>query len=147
MRRTHLVLPLLAATALVTGCASQSGGETNTDDFQGTERDVAEAVYGFRDAVTKRDEQEVCDSFFTSALRDEIERVGKAAGRGDTCAEVIADTIQDIDATDIKITDITVTGSTAKVAVKTDLTEGADPTDTLELADDRGWRIAKLPGG
>ena len=146
MRRTHLLLPTLAATALLAGCAPQSGGESNADDFQGAEKDVAETVFDFRDAVAKRDEKEVCDSFFTSELRDEIVRTGKAAGRGSTCADSIADTIQDIDATDIEIEDISISGSEATVEIKTDLTEGDDPVDTITLADDRGWRISKLPG-
>jgi hypothetical protein len=146
MRRTHLAFLPLAAAALLAGCAPQSGGDSNADDFQGAEKDVAEAVFDFRDAIAKRDEKEVCDSFFTSELRDEIERVGKAADRGDTCSDVIADSIQDIDATDIEITDVTVEGSTATVEYKTDLSEGEDPTDTLTLEDDRGWRLSKLPG-
>jgi hypothetical protein len=146
MRWTTLAPLSLAAAALLAGCAPQSGGENNADDFQGAEKTVAEAVFDFRDAVAKRDEKDVCDNFFTAELREEIERVGKAADRGDTCSEVIADSIQDIDATDIEITDITVEGSTATVEYKTDLSEGDDPTDTLTLEDDRGWRISKLPG-
>ena len=146
MRRTHLVLPTLAAAALfVAGCAPQPN-DSNADDFEGAEKDVAETVFEFRDAVAKRDEAKVCDSYFTSELRDEIVRVAKAADRGSTCADAIADTLQDIDATDIEIEDITVSGSTATVSIKTDLSEGDDPVDELTLADDRGWRISKLPG-
>jgi len=147
MRRTHLVLPTLAAALLLAGCAPQSGGGSNADDFQGAEKDVADTVFEFRDAVAQRDEKKVCDSYFTAELRDEIAAAGKADGRGSTCADAIADIIGDIDSTDIEITDVSVAGTKATVEVKTDLTEGEDPVDTFTLADDRGWRISELPGG
>ena len=146
MRRTHLVLPTLAVSLLLAGCSPQSGGDSNSDDFQGAEKDVADAVLDFRDAVVSRDEGKVCDSFFTADLREEIERVAKAADRGSTCADAISDTVADIDATDIEIVDVTISGGEATVEIKTDLTEGDDPTDTITLADERGWRISKLPG-
>ena len=145
MRRTSVLLaPLAAAALLFAGCAPQTS-ENNADDFQGVEQDVADAFFDFRDAVVKRDEKKVCDSYFTPELRDEIVRLAKEAGRGSTCADAISDSIQDINATEIEIEDITVSDTTAMVRIKTDLTED-DPVDTLELANDRGWRISKLPG-
>lgn len=139
--------PIVLAVVLMAPGACGQGNSTNVDDFEGPQKDVAEAVYDFRDAVAKRDEAKVCDSFFTAELRDEIVRVGKAADRGSTCAKAIEDSIQDIDATDIEIPKdgITIEGTTATVKIKTDLTEGTDPTDTLTLANERGWRISKLP--
>ena len=146
MRRLSFALPTLAAAALlVAGCAPQPT-ESNADDFEGKEKDVAEAVFDFRDAVAKQDEKKVCDAFFTSELREEIERVGKASDRGTICADVVADTIQDIDATDIEIEDISISGTTATVKIKTDKSTGDDPVDTLTLAEERGWRISALPG-
>lgn len=144
MRWTIALPAALAAAAFATGCAPQPTG-SNADDFEGAEKDVAEAVIDFRDAVAQRDEAEVCDSYFTADLRDEVARKGKEAGRGSTCATAIADTLQDIDATDIEIEDVSISGSTATVRIKTDLTEGEDPVDTLTLTDDRGWRISELP--
>jgi hypothetical protein len=139
--------PLLLAVVLMApgGCGKTTS--SNTDDFKGTEKDVADAVFEFRDAISKRDEAKICDSSFTASLREEVTRVGKAAGRGSTCAKAIEASIRDIDAVDISIPKggITVTGTTATVKIKTDLTEGTDPTDTLTLANERGWRISKLP--
>jgi hypothetical protein len=146
MRRLSFALPTLAAAALLaSGCAPQPT-ESNADDFEGKEKDVAEAVFDFRDAVAKRDEGKVCDSYLTTELRDEIERVAKEADRGSTCADAVTDTIQDIDATDIEIEDISISGTTATVEVKTDKATGEDPVDTLTLAEERGWRISALPG-
>lgn len=138
------VLLLTAATAL--GACGQST-TANTDDFEGPEKEVADAVFEFRDAVSRRDEAKVCDAHFTDTLRDEIVRVGKAAGRGSTCADAIEESIKNIDAVEIEIPEggIAITGTTATVRIKTDLNEGEDPTDTLTLANERGWRISKLP--
>lgn len=148
MRLRPVVLPavLLVAAAAALGACGQAT-TANTDDFQGAEKEVAEAVFEFRDAISRRDEAKVCDAHFTDALRDEIVRVGKAAGRGSTCADAIEESIGNIDAVDIEIPEggIAISGTTATVKVKTDLTEGDDPTDTLTLADQRGWRISKLP--
>jgi ketosteroid isomerase-like protein len=140
--------PILLAVVLMAPGGCGKANSNNSDDFEGTQKDVAEAVYDFRDAVAKRDEAKVCDSYFTSDLRDEIVRVAKDAGRGSTCAKAIEDSLQDIDATDIEIPKdgITVTGNTATVKIKTNLTgDDPDPTDTLSLENERGWRISKLP--
>lgn len=148
MRLRPVALPpvFLAVVLMAPGACGQ-GSSTNTDDFSGAEKDVAEAVYDFRDAVAKRDEGKICDSYFTSELRDEIVRVSKGTDRGSTCAKAIEDSIQDIDATDIEIPKdgITISGTTATVKYKTDLTQGDDPTNTLTLTNERGWRISKLP--
>jgi hypothetical protein len=149
MRLRPVALPpiLLAVVLMAPGACGQANSN-NADDFEGAQKDVAEAVYDFRDAVAKRDENKICDSFFTGALRDEIVRVSQGADRGSTCAKAIEDSIQDIDATDIDIPKdgITITGNTATVKVKTNLS-GDDPdrTDTLTLENERGWRISKLP--
>lgn len=136
---------LTAALLALSGCTQ--GTTANTDDFEGTQKDVADAVFEFRDAVAKRDEAKICDAFFTDTLRDEIVRVGKGAGSGATCAKAIEESIQTIDAVDIEIPKdgITIEGTTATVKIKTDLAEGTDPTDTLTLTNERGWRISKLP--
>jgi hypothetical protein len=148
MRLRLAALPpiFLAVVLMAPGACGQSSS-SNTDDFQGKEKDVADTVFEFRDAVSKRDEGKICESYFTDALRDEITRVSKAAGRGSTCATAIEASIRDIDAVDIEIPKggITIDGTNATVKIKTDLTDGDDPTDTLTLIDQRGWRISKLP--
>lgn len=148
MRRRLLTLPpvFLAVVLMAPGACGQSS-KSNTGDFQGVQKDVAQAVFDFRDAVTKHDQGKICDSYFTAALRDKVTADGKAAGRGTTCAKAIEDSIQDIDATDIEIVKngITVTGDKATVKIKTSLTSCDDVTDTLEMANERGWRISALP--
>jgi hypothetical protein len=149
MRPRAAVLSLLlsAAAALAAGGCTQGGVTANSDDFEGDEKAVAEAVFEFRDAIARRDEAKICDAYLTDELRDEITRVAKAAGRGSTCAKAIEESVQTIDAVDIEIPGdgITITGTDATVEIKTDLNKGEDPTDTLTLANERGWRISKLP--
>jgi len=146
LRPAALPLVLLVAAAAALGACGQ-GTTANSDDFEGAQKEVADAVFEFRDAVSRRDEAKLCDAHFTDALRDEIVRVGRAAGRGSTCADAIEESIKNIDAVDIEIPKdgITISGTTATVKFKTDLTEGDDPTDTLTLANQRGWRVSKLP--
>src|SRR4051794_13625326 len=128
--------------------AGPCGGsqKADTGDFKGADKDVAQAVYDFRDAVTKRDESKICDTYFTPELKAKVAADGKAANRGDTCSKVIQDSVADIDATDIKVKDVSVTGDkTAVVTVTTSLNKGPDASDTLKLENDRGWRISELP--
>jgi ketosteroid isomerase-like protein len=144
--RSVAIVPIVLATSLLGVGACGQSQSSNTDKFSGAEKDVAQAVYDLRDAVTKRDEAKICDTYFTPALRDEVAQKGKAAGRGSTCAKAIEDSIADIDATDLKVEDVTVQGSAATVRIKTNLSGSKqDPVDTLTLENARGWRISKLP--
>ncbi len=145
IRPVHLVSVALGFAVLGAGPCGGGGQSADTKGFEGTEKDVAQAVYDFRDAVAKRDESKICDTYFTPALKEKVASDGKAAGRGDTCAKVLEDPIADIDATDIKVKDVNVTGDSATVTVTTSLNTGPDASDTLKLENDRGWRISELP--
>src|SRR3954454_17503689 len=98
--------------------AGPCGGsqKADTGDFRGTDKEVAQAVYDFRDAVAKRDESKICDTYFTAALKQSV-----ADAHHSTCAKAIEDSVADIDATDISIPKdgISVEGTTATVKVKT----------------------------
>lgn len=146
LRPTVNAVLLVTASSLALAACGQATS-ANTDAFEGEQKAVADAVYEFRDAIARRDEAKVCDAYFTDDLRDEVTRVAREAGRGSTCAKAIEESVQNIDAVDIEIPKdgITISGQEATVKVKTDLNEGADPTDTLTLVNERGWRIAKLP--
>src|SRR4051812_1116426 len=144
IRPVHLVSVALGFAVLGAGPCGGSQ-KADTKGFEGTDKDVAQAVYDFRDAVAKRDESKICDTYFTAALKAKVAASGKAADRGDTCAKAIEDPIADIDATDIKVKDVNVTGNTAPATVTTSLNKGPDASDTLKLENDRGWRISELP--
>jgi len=144
-RRAAALPPVVLAVALMAPGACGQSTKSDTGKFSGAEKDAAQAVYDLRDAVAKRDEGKICDSYFTTALREEVARTAKAAGRGSTCADAIKDSIAVIDATDLSVERVDVKGRTATATIKTDLKQGTDPTDTLTLADERGWRVSKLP--
>lgn len=143
--RAAALPPIVLAVALMAPGACGQSSSSDTGRFSGAQKDAAQAVYDLRDAIGKRDEAKICDSYFTSSLRDEIVRTARASGRGSTCAEAIQDSIAVIDATDISVEKVDVAGKTATVTIKTNLKQGTDPIDTLTLADERGWRVSKLP--
>src|SRR3954451_9074920 len=108
MRLSPVNLVSVALGVAVLGAAPGGGASQSADTgkLQGAEKDVAQGVYDFRDAVSKRDESKICDTFFTPELKSAVTEKGKAAGRGDTCSKAIEDPIADIDATDIKVKDV-----------------------------------------
>src|SRR5689334_5618529 len=106
-RLVHMLPVVLAVAAVGVGPCGQSKS-ADTGDFKGAEKDVAQTVYDFRDAVAKRDESKICDTYFTAGLKEQVTAKGKAADRGSTCAKAIEDSIADIDATDIKVQDVTI---------------------------------------
>src|SRR3954447_7341959 len=146
IRPVHLVSVVLGVAVLGAGPCGGAGQSADTGKLQGAEKDVAQAVYDFRDAVTKGDESKICDTYFTADLAKKVAADGKAAGRGDTCKDVIQDSIADIDATDIKVKDVSVDGTTATATITTNLSKGPDGCNKLTLvnADQRGWRISDL---
>jgi hypothetical protein len=143
--RPVAIPPIVLAVALMAPGACGGGSKSDTSKFDGTDKDVAKAVYDFRDAVTKRDEGKICDQYFTAALRDKVAAAGKTAKRGSTCSDALKDSIQDIDATDITVQTVSVEGTKATVTIKTKVQKGDDPVDTLKLENIRGWRLAELP--
>ena len=144
MRLRPAALPpiVLAVALMAPGGCGVGKSSSDTSKFKGQEKDVAQAVYDFRDAVTKRDQSKICDSYVTAALKNKLAALAKSSKRGTSCADELQDSIQDIDATDIKIETVTITGNTATVTIKTNLQHGTDPTDTLQLQNERGWRLS-----
>jgi ketosteroid isomerase-like protein len=149
MRIRPAALPpiVLAGALMAPGACGAGGSSSDTSKFNGAAKDVAQAVYDLRDAIAKRDENKICDDFVTDALRTQLAGLAKQGPhpRGTTCADELKDSIQDIDATDIKVQSVTVTGNTATATYRTNLSHGTDPVDTLHFANQRGWRLTQLP--
>ena len=135
---------LLAAAALAPGgCGASSSN--SADDFQGAEKQVAQAVDDLSEAARKRDASKICDELLTPELKAKLTRLARVSNRGTDCEDQLKDSLQDATALDLKVEDVAITGDTAVVKVKTDVTRGDDPTDTLRLSNQRGWRISELP--
>jgi len=113
------------------GCAGASSSARN---FQGTERDVANAIGDFQAAGQRKNEQKICDDLLTAQYAKSL-----AAGRS-TCADEVNDAMADADDYKLTVKSVTVSGPAA-----TALVENASQTYTMRLqrvgAD---WRIASL---
>lgn len=146
MRLRAAALPpvVLAAAAIGAGSCGTGGTSTDTSRFSGAKRPVAQAVYDLRDAVAQRDAKKICDTLVTQSLQRRLTDLAERTRRGTTCADQVQASIQDVDATDLKVADVQVSGTEATVKVTTNLTRGKDPTDTLRFADERGWRLSGL---
>ena len=142
--RLALLAPVaFAAAAIGAGPCGSTSSSSDTGDFSGAKKDVAQAVFDLRDAVAKRDEAKICDSLMTKALAAQV----KGDSRGGSCTENLKDSIQDVDATDLKVQTVTISGSSATATIKTDLPSGqTDPVDTLKFTKDANgdWRLSGL---
>jgi hypothetical protein len=146
MRRAAAIPPLvLAAAALAPGgCGAKSNSSSK---FSGPAKDVASAVDDLGSAARSRDAGKICDSLMTTDLRNKLAQLARVSHRGTTCKDQLKDSLQDTDSVDISVVPngIKITGTTATVRVKTNLSRGTDPVDTLQMANQQGWRISRLP--
>jgi hypothetical protein len=143
--RAAALPPIVLAVALMAPGACGSSTSSDTSKFSGASKDVAQAVYDLRDAVSKRDENKICDTLITPQLRTQLAALAVSSKRGTSCADELKNSLQDIDSTDLTVQTVNVTGTTATATIKTKVTHGASPVDTLHLVDDHGWRLSQLP--
>jgi hypothetical protein len=144
MRAAAIPPVLLAAAALAPGgCGASSSN--SADKFQGREKQVAQTVDDLSDAARKRDASKICDELLTTELKAKLAGLARVSKRGTDCADQLKDSLQDTTSLDLKVEDVSITGNTATVKVKTNVSRGSDPVDTLQLAEQRGWRISELP--
>ena len=143
--RAAAIPPIVLAVAALApgGCGASSSN--SADKFQGREKEVAKAVDDLSDAARKRDASKICDEFLTTELKAKLAQLARVSKRGTDCADQLKDSLQDTTSLDLKVEDVSITGNTATVKVKTDVSHGKDPEYTLTLADQRGWRISQLP--
>ncbi|MDX6639909.1 MAG: hypothetical protein QOF12_920 [Solirubrobacteraceae bacterium] len=143
--RAAALPPIVLAVALMAPGACGQSGSSDTSKFSGPSKNVAQRVYDLRDAVAKRDQTKICDTYFTAALRTKLAALAKTDRRGSTCPDQLKDSLQDVDSTDLTVQKVTITGSDATVTYKTNVTSGPDPIDTLHLTNQQGWRVSQLP--
>ena len=129
MRRPSLIALLLATLALA-GCTTANQNKS-AGGFKGAEQDVAEVI---DDLKASRDPEEICSRILT----DEYAKSLEADGRD--CVDELQATIRDTADTDMDVTDVTVTGSTARARVTQ---KGRSSTFELTRSRD-GWQISSL---
>jgi hypothetical protein len=135
MRRSNALftVPLLALA--LAGCAPQQQS-SNSKDFKGEEKKVADVVGDLRTAGQRRDAQKICSDVLSSKLVDQLK------SGGSTCVDEMDKAVNDADDYDLTVQDVTVDGNTATAKVK----NGDDgPTATIEFAKESdGWRATSL---
>jgi hypothetical protein len=130
MRRLTALLALLLATAALAGCAV-TNQNSSAGDFKGAERDVAQVI---DDLKGTRDPEEVCSRILTDDFAKSLE------ADGHDCVDEVKATIRDTADTDIKVDDVTISGSSATAKVSQD---GDNATFELER-DGESWRISSF---
>ena len=133
--RAHPILLAGLAAGLV-GCGGAGAGSA---DFEGAERDVAEAVESLQ-ATGSRQEQagEICRTRLTQALARRL------AADGGSCEAEIRHAIADADLVQLSVIDVSVRGDSATAQVESTAGETRRKA-TVEFARERGdWRVAGI---
>ncbi len=129
--------PIVAALAVTAALALGACGTASTaGTFEGEEETVATVVEDLQSQGEKGEAAAICDDLLTPALQEKV-----TAGNS-SCATELKKALEDADAFDLEVQDVSISGTTATAKVK-----GLDETDggilrTLELqkvGDD--WRI------
>jgi hypothetical protein len=128
-------LPLILVLFLV-GCAQQ---QTSANDFEGSEKAVAEAIENLQSNAQNRKPGEICNNDLS---REFAERLKSA---GNDCTSEMEKITGDADDFQLDVTDVTVSGNTATAQVKTRRGTDKDATVTFTLVQEDGdWRLNDL---
>ncbi len=133
MRR--ILPPVLLAVALA-GCGQQVS--SSAEDFQGSERAVADVVEDLQRAGERNEPERICEEILAQELVRELD------GAGTTCLKEMSKAIEDADDFELQVRDVTVTGQTARATVER--REGEEQgTAIFEFRLVRGqWRASSL---
>ena len=136
MRAPAACLAVAAALALP-ACTGQT---SSAGDFEGEEEVVATVVEDLQRYGSRREADTICDDLLTTELQGAV-KAGSA-----TCAAELKKALDDADAFELDVQDVTVSGTTATARV-----EGADEAEgvmrTLELEKvGEDWRISSFGG-
>jgi hypothetical protein len=132
MRSVHATITLALAALALAGCTAQQ--DTSADRFQGADREIAKLVDELSSAARSGDGEEICTRIVSSELAQEL-----AAGA--ECKDEVGKAVSDANDFDLEVRDVTVTGTTARAAVRQD--DGRTATFEFERGRD-GWRATSL---
>ena len=139
MRRSRVkgaaYVAALCALAIAAGCGGDDDVNSNADDYDGTEADVATVVDDFANAGRDGDGTKICEDIFTTELAGNIERES-----GQSCPSEVEDNLPE-DEYELEIDTLAVDGDTATAAV----TDQEDNSSVLHIEKvDDVWRIARV---
>ena len=130
MRLTVAILAASAALAL-----GACGGASTAGTFEGEEETVATVVEDLQRQGEKGEAAKICTDLLTAALQEKVE-----AGSS-SCATELKKALEDADAFELEVQDVSISGTTATAKVKgVDEDDGIIRTVELEKVDD-DWRI------
>ena len=128
-------LPIVLVLALA-GCTQQ---ETSSNDFEGTEKGVAEAIEDLQANAQSRKPEAICSDNLSRELADKL----KAAGSD--CTSEMEKITSDADDFQLDVKDVSVSGNTATAQVTTRRGKDKDATVTFSLVREDGeWRLNDL---
>jgi hypothetical protein len=131
MKRLLAILPVL----VLAGCGAPAE-PSSVEKFQGDERAVAQKVEDLQDAGTQREPERICSDILSRAVVQQLEAAGAS------CTAEMEKAIEDADAFELEVRDVTISGSTATATVR----RGDDgPTEEMEFTKEGGqWRATSL---
>ena len=132
MHRLGILALLLAALAAGCGASNDSAG-----DFDGPQRDVAQAIEDLEEAAQEDEPERICQGLLARELFDTI------TARGD-CTEIIQKALDQTDTFALTVERVDVNGDRATARVETGLEE--ETIEVVELVrEDRAWKVSGLP--
>ena len=141
MLRSPLALALLAAAAVVAGCATQSTSSDSSGTFKGEQRLVANTVEDFESAASKGDQAKICRELLSKDL------VATYAQHGGTCDKAVDEALKDTDSFGLTVESVALDGSQATARVKADRGKN-DVIRTMTLVKQGpAWRISEFGSG
>jgi Domain of unknown function (DUF4878) len=128
---------LLVAVLLAAGLGA-CGGAVTTGNFKGEAHAVAQRLSDLQSDVTAADEQKVCDSDFSRAAR------ARLSTRGNTCSEALKRQIGSIDAYELTVEKVAVSGASATATVRSTWSGKVRTTAVKLVKEDGSWRVATV---
>jgi S-adenosylmethionine synthetase len=126
---------LIVAGLLLAGC----GGEpSSAEKFKGEEARIAAVIEDIQTAGERRDPEKMCRDLVSKALRDKLGEVGSS------CDKEIEKALEDADAFDLEVEKVTVSGTTAEVAVRGEAGEAKRSATVSMVKEDGRWRAASF---
>jgi len=122
------------------GCG---GGATDSSkDFDGEERAVARTVEDLEEAGRDGAEDDICTTLFSETLLAALKK------QGTNCTTAVKEALEDTDAFDLKVEDVSVSGTTATAKVRSGRSGSDQKDDTITLERQGStWRIVSGVGG
>jgi hypothetical protein len=131
--RLSRLLPV-ALLAVLAGCGQT---QSSANDFKGSEQAVAQKLEDLQTDAQGRKPDKICTDILSREL------VSKLKSSGNDCVDEMEKISGDADDYELKVTDVTVTGTAATAKVETRRGSDKKATVTYRLTrEDGAWRLA-----